>query len=219
MKAKDYRKIGADKAKPISGRLALILFLYFLISVALGSITGFVAFIQDKTIGGAITTIGGLASIFIEPIFVLIFVTIYRMAYQNSEPGVPVLFSGFKTNYWKTIGLTLLISLYLVLWGFWSLGIGSLIKGYSYSMSFHVLEEHPEMGVNECITKSKEMMHGHKWNLFCLEFSYIGWCILCAITCGILALWVVPKMNIAYYAFYNDVKGAPKKVEVVQEKK
>ncbi len=59
----------------------------------------------------------------------------------------------------------------------------------------------------EAIERSKVMMVGHKWRLFCLELSFIGWAILCLFTLGIGLLWYVPYYNAAIAAFYLEVSG------------
>jgi uncharacterized membrane protein len=60
-------------------------------------------------------------------------------------------------------------------------------------------------------------MQGHKWRLFCLEVSYIGWFILSALTFGVLLLWVMPKYEVAHYEFFKDLKEQ-RHVEVVDIK-
>ena len=55
------------------------------------------------------------------------------------------------------------------------------------------------------LQESKELMKGHKWELFCLMFSYIGWLILCVLTLGILSFWVTPKMHTAVYVLYKKI--------------
>ena len=66
--------------------------------------------------------------------------------------------------------------------------------------------DHPEMKGLEAITASKNLMKGKKGKLFCLELSYIGWILLGILTCGILLIWVEPKMLAARAAFYEDIK-------------
>jgi uncharacterized membrane protein len=51
------------------------------------------------------------------------------------------------------------------------------------------------------------MMHGNKWRLFCLELSFIGWGILCLLTCGIGFLWLSPYMFQAEAAMYHEISG------------
>jgi uncharacterized membrane protein len=50
-------------------------------------------------------------------------------------------------------------------------------------------------------------MKGHKWDYFCLLLSYFGWIFLSVLTCGILFIWVLPRINQASYLFYLDITG------------
>ena len=50
------------------------------------------------------------------------------------------------------------------------------------------------------------MMKGHKFDLFWLNFSFIGWIILSALTMGIAYVWLMPYMQTANAAFYQDLK-------------
>jgi len=50
-------------------------------------------------------------------------------------------------------------------------------------------------------------MEGNRFRLFCLEFSFIGWSILCAFTLGIGNLWLTPYRQVATAAFYREVSG------------
>jgi uncharacterized membrane protein len=83
--------------------------------------------------------------------------------------------------------------------------IPGIIKTYSYSMAAYILQEHPEMTPNDAITKSRELMDGNKWRLFCLHFSFIGWSFLCVFTCGIGYLWLFPYEQTAVAAFYREI--------------
>ncbi|MBO7150371.1 MAG: DUF975 family protein, partial [Clostridia bacterium] len=68
----------------------------------------------------------------------------------------------------------LLVSLFTFLWTLLFI-IPGIIKSYSYSMTYYILRDNPGMPASEAIRCSKEMMDGHKWELFCLHFSFIGW--------------------------------------------
>ena len=50
------------------------------------------------------------------------------------------------------------------------------------------------------------MMKGHKFDLFFLHLSFIGWFFLSIFTLGIGLLWIMPYMLTAQAAFYQDVK-------------
>jgi uncharacterized membrane protein len=59
-------------------------------------------------------------------------------------------------------------------------------------MTPYILSEHPEMSPNEAITASRKMMDGNKFRLFCLNLSFIGWSLLCALpaTIALIPLFV-----------------------------
>ena len=98
-----------------------------------------------------------------------------------------------------------LTTLYVVLWTFLFI-IPGIIASYSYRMTPYILMENPDMTASEAIRASKEMMRGNKWRLFCLEFSFIGWSLLAALTLGIGMLFLRPYMEAAGAAFYRELK-------------
>ena len=51
------------------------------------------------------------------------------------------------------------------------------------------------------------MMKGHKFDLFYLYLSFIGWFLLAMLTAGIGTLWLAPYVEAAKAAFYNDLKA------------
>ena len=87
-----------------------------------------------------------------------------------------------------------------------TLCIGGIIFAFAYAMVPFVLEDHPEMSAREVLRTSREMMRGHKWELFILELSYIGWILLCIITLGVATFWVEPWMTTAMAHFYEDIR-------------
>ena len=77
--------------------------------------------------------------------------------------------------------------------GLWTLLfiIPGIVKAYSYRMVPYILADNPEMSSTDIITKSREMMNGHKWDAFVLDLSFLGWLILTALTGGILGIFYV----------------------------
>ncbi len=120
---------------------------------------------------------------------------------QNAEFGD--LFSPFLI--WKSAAVArILRSLFTMLWSLLFL-IPGIIASFGYAMTPYILAEYPELSASEAIARSKRMMAGNKLRLFCLEFSFIGWGILAALTMGIGGLWLTPYTNAAKAAFYRDV--------------
>ncbi|MBO7251862.1 MAG: DUF975 family protein [Oscillospiraceae bacterium] len=97
--------------------------------------------------------------------------------------------------------------LYVFLWSL-LLVIPGIIAEYSYAMTPYILAENPEMSAGEAIANSKQMMEGHKMELFLLELSFIGWHILAALTLNIGYLWLNPYKNAAAAAFYRKLQAS-----------
>ncbi len=114
-------------------------------------------------------------------------------------------FEGFK-QFGPSFVASLLIGVFVTLWSL-LLVIPGIIAMYRYSMTFFILADNPSMHGLEAIRKSKEIMKGHKWELFVLELSFIGWFILCFITFGIAWIWVAPYYYVTHAAFYEKIKA------------
>lgn len=114
------------------------------------------------------------------------------------------LFSEFR-RFGDGFVMQLLRTVYTFLWSLLFV-IPGIYASYGYAMTPYIMLEHPELTPNEAIAKSKELMHGNRWRLFCLEISFIGWILLAALlTCGIGMLWVTPYMEAATAAFYREI--------------
>ena len=124
---------------------------------------------------------------------------------RQNKPEIGTLFGYF--SHWKTAAAARFLKVIYVF--FWSLLfiIPGIIAGYSYAMTSYILAEQPELTAGEAIEQSKAMMYGHRWRLFCLQLSFIGWDILCALTLGIGYLWLSPYKQAAEAAFYREVSG------------
>lgn len=125
--------------------------------------------------------------------------------------------------------MNFLMSFYIILWMFLFI-IPGIVKMYSYAMTPYILAEHPEITANQAITESRKMMHGNKWRLFCLQFSFIGWRLLSIVPMVVLlplifigiygiilwfaislllifvsSLFLNPYQEAAHAAFYREV--------------
>lgn len=116
------------------------------------------------------------------------------------------LFGGFKDGLSNNIVTGLLVQIFTVLWTLLFI-IPGIVKGYAYAMTYYIKLDHPEYTATQAITESRKMMYGHKFRLFCLDLSFIGWYIVGSIVCGIGVLWVVPYHQAARAQFYLELKG------------
>lgn len=112
---------------------------------------------------------------------------------------------GFKP-YWRNVWASLFRAILIWLWSL-LLVIPGIIKSLSYAMTMYIVKDHPELTVNEAIDLSKDMMYGHKYDLFYLYISFIGWYLLSILTLGIGTFWLMPYIQTAQASFYEDVKA------------
>ena len=125
---------------------------------------------------------------------------------RQKDPEMGALFGYF--SHWKTtVAAKLLRRVYVLLWSLLFI-IPGIVAGYSYAMTSYILAEHPELTASEAIERSKQMMRGNRGRLFCMQFSFIGWSLLCSLTVGIGNLWLRPYQQAATAAFYREISGA-----------
>ena len=124
---------------------------------------------------------------------------------DSADSSFEHLFSYFSN--WKTTASTkLLKSIYELLWTLLFI-IPGIMASYSYAMTDYILADNPYLSASEAISRSKDMMYGNRWRLFCLHFSFIGWQILASLTLGIGYLWLRPYMEASVAAFYREISG------------
>lgn len=99
----------------------------------------------------------------------------------------------------------------------WSLllVIPGIIKSISYSMSFLIAIEYPEISGREALKLSMKLTDGYKWDIFLLGLSFIGWAFLSVLTLGIGFLWLSSYIDTAYCILYLKLKR--NRIELFQE--
>lgn len=131
----------------------------------------------------------------------------FRVLYHDGDDSVTTnMFKLGFTNYFHVLWGMILMIIKVFLWSLLFI-IPGIIKAYSYAMTPFILVEHPEISVSEAIQQSRMMMKGHKFDLFYLQLTFIGWAILCLFTLGIGYFWLAPYIQTAYAAFYYDIKN------------
>lgn len=128
-----------------------------------------------------------------------------KQSRDHREMELGELFNGFTDDFGQTLLIGLLTSLFTFLWGLLFI-IPGIVKYYAYSMAYYIKADHPDYDWRQCIDESKAMMNGHKWELFVLELSFLGWGIVGALCLGIGTLWVSAYMEAARAQFYESIK-------------
>lgn len=72
---------------------------------------------------------------------------------------------------------------------------------YSYRQAVYLMLDHPELSAFGCMRVSRELMRGHRWEMFRLDLSFIGWLLLEIIP--LTAIWVVPYTQVCYAGYYD----------------
>ncbi len=122
---------------------------------------------------------------------------------DGGEAAFGRLFDYFK--HWKSAALTRLLStVYIFLFSLLFI-VPGIIAAFNYAMARYIVAEHPEIKARDALKISTAMMKGNRWRLFCLEFSFIGWALLSALTFGIGDLFLTPYRSAAVAAFYRDL--------------
>lgn len=97
-------------------------------------------------------------------------------------------------NYMGIVKTMLLTNVFIFLWTL-LLIIPGIIKSYAYRMVPYILADNPNIGAQEAIALSNEMTKGHKFDMFVLDLSFIGWYLLGALALGVGVLFVMPYEN------------------------
>jgi len=97
-------------------------------------------------------------------------------------------------NYMEIIKTMLLTDIFIFLWSL-LLIIPGIVKSYSYRMVPYILADNPNIGVKKAIALSNEMTMGHKFDMFVLDLSFIGWYLLGTFAFGIGVFFVMPYDN------------------------
>lgn len=125
----------------------------------------------------------------------------YRREGNLNELG----FAFNKSRYWDIIKAMFWKGFLLFLW-YLLLIIPGIVKSYAYSMVPYILSENPNIGTNRAVDLSNQMTRGHKFRMFVLDLSFIGWVLLGALACGIGVLFVLPYMNATKAELYMALR-------------
>ena len=171
---------------------------------ASGDIEGMMAAYSQAT---SWSSLGTLLMIFVFNVLYLGFMFAFLKLLREGDDRITsnMFHIAFK-NYWHKVWGIFLMQLFTFLWSL-LLIIPGIIKVFSYAMTPYILEDRPELSANEAIDHSRAMMKGHKFDLFWLYLSFIGWGLLCIFTAGIGFLWLGPYIQTSVAAFYEDVKA------------
>ena len=171
-----------------------------------------------------VTAITGiLSNTYVGPIIVTGLLSVASAGYflgrvrGTVEPGnIEASIDGLKKNFTDSLIAGVLYTVFVSI-GSIILFIPGIIFGLSFSMTFYLLNDHPEMKAMEALRESRRLMRGHKMDLFLLNLSFIGWMIIGMFCFGVGALWASAYMETANAVFYEELVAADRGYFTVSE--
>lgn len=168
-----------------------------------------------KNINGAIVSLIVTIIVIISYVFIQNIITIgesrfYLETRRYSKTKVDRVLFPYKTKKIPHLaGIMFLKELFLSLWTLTI--VGGIIKYYEYSMIPYILAENPKLKRKDVFKLSKELMMGHKWELFKIDVSMLGWNLLALPTLGLSSLLFTDSYTRCIYAeFYMKVRDEKK---------
>lgn len=154
---------------------------------------------------------GALSATYVGPIIVSGLLAVASSRYfMNRVRGIiepkqiETSINGIKNNVLATLLTGVLYNVFVSI-GSMIFIIPGVIFGFSFSMAFYIINDHPEMTAMEALKESHRLMKGHKMQYFLLQLSFIGWMILGSACFGVGALWVSAYMSTASAVFYEEL--------------
>ncbi|MDN5300408.1 MAG: hypothetical protein PWP51_2961 [Clostridiales bacterium] len=130
----------------------------------------------------------------------------YIRAAEGEPSKLEHVTSIFSSGGYKNVVITMLYKNVIVLLWFLALVIPGIIKSYAYRMVPYILAENPHMDRRDALRLSEEMTYTHKFNMFVLDLSFIGWFILGGLFFGIGTWFVNPYADATMGQLYQVLK-------------
>ncbi len=125
---------------------------------------------------------------------------------EERNISLSMCFSVFKKgSYLKSVWAMFYMAFFQFLWTclFWIPGI---IKSYAYRMIPYIIADNPAIGAKRALKLSCQMTRGHKFDIFILDLSFLGWYLLGMLACCIGVYGVVPYQLATTAELYDVLK-------------
>lgn len=148
--------------------------------------------------------IGTIVSLIISGPFLVGLSIFYLSIVRDKKAKIEQIFEGF--NYFLTSLVTHLLSTLFILFGMIFLIIPGIIISLSLSMSYFIIADNRKIRATDALKKSRKIMQGHKWSLFCLGLKFMLLAICCIFTLGIGFIFLLPYIYVSLANFYERIK-------------
>jgi len=146
----------------------------------------------------------------LQPVLETGFISYCMKINRKQDTEVKDIFNGFLFLA-KIILILIITSVLIFLWSL-LLIIPGIVAIYKYKLAYYILLDDPKKTALQCITESKQMMSGHKLDLFLIELSFLGWYVLdlaiilltpLPFPVPIVSLWLSPYIGLTCVGFYE----------------
>ena len=145
-----------------------------------------------------------VSGIFLFPLTVGVMLFFLRLV-RSENPRVESVFEPVR-QYWRMIWGYLRVLIFILL-HFLLLIIPGYVALLRYSMTYYVMLDHPACTVKEAMIMSRELMYGHKWQMF--GYMLLLWLIaipVAVFTLGIGILWYAPFIQTFTAVYYEKLR-------------
>ena len=186
------RRVLKQNAKEIISDSIWIL---LIINIIIGAVSFFIGLIP---VIGILSMLTGLYTMYLTT-------NLYLNLTRGIKPKLEDVFKYLEKSP-KGMLVGFLVGLFTALWSM-LLVIPGIIMGLAYSQAMYIHIENPNLSAMECIRRSKEIMRGHKGELFVLHLSFIGWALLTPFTFGLINIYLIPYTLATLANFYLALMG------------
>lgn len=121
--------------------------------------------------------------------------TRYFKRAAEDDYNLRYVFSGFTQGVYLNIVKTMFWTGLLNFLWFLLLIIPGIVKAFAYSMVPYILADNPNINYRRAVELSVQMTNGHKFRIFVLGLSFIGWVLLGLLALGIGIWFVMPYIH------------------------
>lgn len=201
----DRKKLKQEAKEFINGKKLAIWEPILLLAIGSGIILGFLGAIfgEESAMYSLLSSLVSLALIPAEFGLMRYELNLVR----GKEYKIDMLWEEYKNkdNIPKYIICTIIVGLCIAV-GTAMLVVPGIIMGLSLYFYIEMMIDDEKLNQSNILHECREMMNGHKKDLFILELSFIGNILLGVITLGIYFIWLVPYIQTTTIKYYDSIK-------------
>lgn len=132
----------------------------------------------------------------------------------DNPPNLSLIKTPFTGGYYPNMVKTGFLMNIKILLGTLMFIIPGIIRSYEYTFVPYILADNPGIDSKHALDISKRMTYGHKFNIFKLQLSFIGWNILATmLLSGLGNILVLPYVNTTMAQLYLKLRDNAASVE------